>query len=97
MACLEAMAVGRPVICLDLGGPALQVTEETGVKVSAITPEQVVNDLMEAMLLLASAPDCRKRMGEAARRRVIEHFDWDRKGEWMREGYQGVIAHRRTQ
>jgi glycosyltransferase involved in cell wall biosynthesis len=97
MACLEAMAVGRPVICLDLGGPALQVTEETGVKVSAITPEQVVNDLMEAMLLLARNPDCRKRMGEAARRRVIEYFDWDKKGEWIRKGYQRVIGHRRTQ
>ena len=30
---VEAMAAGRPVICLDLGGPALQVTEATGIKV----------------------------------------------------------------
>ena len=30
--CVEAMAAGRPVICLDLGGPATQVTAETGVK-----------------------------------------------------------------
>ena len=27
---VEAMAAGRPVICLDLGGLALQVTDETG-------------------------------------------------------------------
>ncbi len=27
--CLEAMAAGRPVVCLDLGGPASQVTAET--------------------------------------------------------------------
>ena len=36
--CLEAMAAGRPVICLDLGGPGLQVTEKTGIKVKASTP-----------------------------------------------------------
>src|SRR2546430_4418443 len=31
--CLEAMAAGRPVICLDLGGPGYQVTEESGIKI----------------------------------------------------------------
>ena len=30
--CAEAMAAGRPVICLDLGGPGLQVTAETGIR-----------------------------------------------------------------
>jgi glycosyltransferase involved in cell wall biosynthesis len=34
--CAEAMAAGKPVICLDLGGPALQVTEETGFKIPAL-------------------------------------------------------------
>jgi glycosyltransferase involved in cell wall biosynthesis len=42
--CLEAMAAGRPVICLDLGGPASQVTEETGRKIPAISPEQAGSD-----------------------------------------------------
>ena len=40
--CLEAMAAGKPVICLDLGGPAEQVTERTGVKVSRHNPQQAV-------------------------------------------------------
>jgi len=88
--CLEAMAAGRPVICLDLGGPALQVTEETGFKTPAITPEQVVNDLAEAMLRLARDPELRKRMGEAARKRVNEYFDWDKKGEWLTDLYDSV-------
>ncbi len=97
MACLEAMAMARPVICLDLGGPALQVTDETGFKVSAITPEQVVNDLTEAMLQLANNPEHRKRMGESARKRVVECFDWDKKGEWIRKAYQEVVGGRCTQ
>ncbi len=28
--CLEALAAGRPVACLDIGGPAAQITPETG-------------------------------------------------------------------
>jgi len=88
--CLEAMAAGRPVICLDLGGPALQVTEETGVKVPAITPAQVVHDLAEAMHRLAQEPALLGCMAAAAQRRVVEHFSWGKKGEWLREVYQKV-------
>ncbi len=92
--CLEAMAAGRPVICLDLGGPALQVTEKTGIKVPAISPEQVVNDLAEAMSSLARDPDLRKRLGQTARRRVKEYFDWNKKREWMNELYQKAFGQR---
>lgn len=91
--CLEAMAAGHPVICLDLGGPALQVTEETGFKIPAITVEQVLNDLAEAMLGLARDPELRQHMGEAARQRVAEHFNWDRKGECINNFYQEVFAY----
>jgi glycosyltransferase involved in cell wall biosynthesis len=94
--CLEAMAAGCPVICLDLAGPALQVTEDTGFKVPATTPEQVASDLMQAMLWLANNPDLRKRMAEAGQKRVAEHFEWDKKGEWIREVYEEVIGCRNT-
>ena len=89
--CLEAMAAGRPVICLDIGGPALQVTGETGFKIRANTPEQVVTDLGEAMVRLAQNSDLRKRMGEAARKRVEEHFNWDKKGEWINNIYEQIF------
>jgi len=73
---LEAMAAGRPAIVLDLGGPALQVTEETGFKIPAQTPEQVVVDMAEAMQMLAYDEGLRRRMGEAARERVRDTFSW---------------------
>ena len=65
--CLESMAAGRPVLCLDLGGPAVQVTAETGVKVSAHTPEQTVQELSAAMKQLAQEPELRERMGTAGK------------------------------
>lgn len=88
--CLEAMAAGRPVICLDLGGPALQVTEETGIKVPAIKPEQVVHDLAEAFCRLASDPELCARLSLGARKRLEEHFNWDKKGLFMTKLYESL-------
>jgi glycosyltransferase involved in cell wall biosynthesis len=90
--CLEAMAAGRPVICLNLGGPALQVTEETGLKLPAISPAQVITDLTRAMLRLARDPTLRIRMAEAGRQRVAEHFSWEKKGELIQQTYSEVLG-----
>jgi glycosyltransferase involved in cell wall biosynthesis len=89
--CLEAMAAGRPVVCLDLGGPALQVTEDTGIKVPATSLEQVVSDLAAAMARLERDPGLRTRLGMAGRQRVQEHFDWAGKGDWLSELYSQIL------
>ena len=90
-ASLEAMAAGRPVICLDCGGPALQVTPETGIKVAGISPSQVISDLAEALVRLASDPEGRARLGAMARVRVREHFSWDSKGEDLMAVYSEAV------
>ena len=76
-AVLEALAAGRPVVCLGLGGPGQIVTPEAGVVVPARTPEQAEADLAAALRLLASNPDLRARMGAAGRARVAERFTWE--------------------
>jgi glycosyltransferase involved in cell wall biosynthesis len=86
--CIEAMAAGRPVVCLDLGGPALQVTEETGIKVPAVSPEQVVRDLSAALIRLREDTALRARLGQASRIRVREHLSLDRKGEVLADLYK---------
>jgi glycosyltransferase involved in cell wall biosynthesis len=88
--CLEAMALGRPVVCLDLGGPAVQVTEETGLKVSPIKPEQAVDELATAMRMLAKDRSLTVRMGDAAQKRVVEQFNWRKKGVRLAEIYEEV-------
>jgi glycosyltransferase involved in cell wall biosynthesis len=88
--CLEALAAGRPVVCLDLGGPALQVTEQTGIKVPARSPGQTVSDLAIAFGKLAGDPELRIRFGRAARKRAEVDFAWERKGEWMNRVYLSV-------
>lgn len=89
--CVEAMAVGRPVICLDLGGPALEVTEETGTKIPAISPSQAIADLSLAMEELARDPVRRTRLGQAGRERVREQFNWERKGNQLAAVYDEIV------
>ncbi len=89
--CAEAMAAGRPVICLHLGGPAAQVTERTGLKVHAHHPHQTVCDLAQAMTRLAADPTLRHAMGEAGRQRSLSVFCWDLRVALLDEMYQHVI------
>jgi len=91
LTCLEGMAAGRPVICLDLGGPATQVTAETGIKVPALNPEQAVQDLAKAMTRLANDPELRVRLGQAGQKRVKERYDWDVKGEIWEQLYGDLL------
>jgi glycosyltransferase involved in cell wall biosynthesis len=90
--CLEAMATGRPVICLDLGGPALQVTDEVGMRIPAGRRDQAVAGIAKAMTVLARDPDLRKKMGEAGRTRVAgREYSWDRKLEIYDSVYREVL------
>jgi glycosyltransferase involved in cell wall biosynthesis len=68
---LEAMAEALPVVTGKSGGLVEAVVDgETGILVE---PGDV-NAHAEALLLLATTPDLRRRMGEAGWRRIKEHF-----------------------
>jgi glycosyltransferase involved in cell wall biosynthesis len=68
---LEAMAAGLPVVATTVGGtPEVVVDGVTGFLVPPRDPEA----LADAILRLLRDPDLRRRMGEAGRARVAEHF-----------------------
>ena len=87
---VEAMAAGKPVVCLDLGGPATQVTEETGFKVAANEIIDTVSKLADAMTYLSKEPEIRLRMGLAAKSRIKELYNWDYKGKLFADIYQEI-------
>jgi glycosyltransferase involved in cell wall biosynthesis len=87
---LEAMAQGKPVVCLDLGGPGEIVNDECGLKIRPGEPKQVVSDLSAALDKLAADPALREAMGAAGRRRVHEQFDWEKRGERMMALYSQI-------
>ncbi|WP_273887152.1 glycosyltransferase [Rubrobacter naiadicus] len=91
--CAEAMAIGLPLLCLDIGGPARHVVSGlNGYKVAAGSPKQVVDDLAEAMRLLWSKPEVLQIMSLRARRRVGEDYDWRDKGEYIAGVYREVVG-----
>jgi len=90
--CVEAMAAGRPVICLNLGGPSAQLTEHTGIRVQAHDPDQVMRDLADAMSRLAHSPELRHVMGKAGRQWVSETFCWEHKVKLLETMYQHTIS-----
>ncbi len=88
--CLEAMAAGLPVICLDLGGPSKQITDETGIRVRAVDPIATVTDLAKAMTTLSEDKGLRSRMGGAGQRRVRESYLWETRGKDYSELYRSL-------
>ncbi|MCU0565395.1 MAG: glycosyltransferase [Oculatellaceae cyanobacterium Prado106] len=90
--CMEAMAAGRPVLCLNLGGPAVQITEQTGIKVDAIAPSQAVQDLAQAMIHLAQHPEQVQQMGQAGRQTVRQTFSWQVRGESLAKLYEERVG-----
>lgn len=92
--CLEAMSVGKPVICLDLGGPAIQVTSETGIKVPSTTPGDAVKGIAKAMSDLVSSGGLRRRMGVCGELRVRDQFTWHKKADFFDAVYSSVLRGR---
>ena len=80
-ATLEGAAVGLPVVCLDIGGPAMQVTPETGIEIPVDDVDQIVPRLTRALAALARDPQRAAELGAAGRKRVSEEFTWDRIGD----------------
>ena len=93
--CLEAMAAGRPVVGFDLGGTTVHVSRECGMLVEAITPEQGVADLAEAIRRLAADPELRAAKGACGRDRVRAHFQWGPKTADMAARYWAVAGRAR--
>jgi glycosyltransferase involved in cell wall biosynthesis len=75
VACLEAMAHGRPVVATRVGGLLdLVVDGETGI----VVPPRDPPALRSALERLLADPDLRRRLGTAGRDRARSHFSWEK-------------------
>jgi glycosyltransferase involved in cell wall biosynthesis len=94
--CLEAMMAARPVLCLNLGGPAVQVTDETGFRVDAPDPDRAIQGLAAAMVQLANKPELQLAMGLAGQQRVKEFYNWESRGQQISQLYEDVVKTRQV-
>ena len=102
---LEAMAVGLPVVgtatggipdCIDDGVtgtlvPIDQLDDGTG---TPTDPEKFEADLAAALEDMCSDPARAKRMGEAGRKRVEDHFSWESIAVKTIEYYRDILSSR---
>ena len=101
---LEAMACRAPVVASATGGILEVVVEgETGhlvpFSVDPVTtfpsdPAQFSRDLAARISEVLADPAKAKRMGEAGRKRVEEHFSWTAIADQTIELYEKLIAAR---
>lgn len=89
---LEAMSWGLPVIVCRRGGPGANVDEECAFLLDAESPSQLARDCAEAVRLLATDPDRRRRMGEAGRRRAATTHLWSQRLDRMSGIYDELVS-----
>ena len=82
-ALMEAMAIGLPVVCLDWAGMAVETTSDTAIQIPVSNPRKMEKDFGHAISLLINSPQLRKQIGQAARKRIKEVFNWNAKGLYM--------------
>jgi glycosyltransferase involved in cell wall biosynthesis len=88
---VEALAAGKPVVCLDVGGPAVHVTNVCGIKVAPRSRDQAIREIAEALERLYVDKELRRRMGRAARDRAERFYLWDELGERLMGIYHETL------
>jgi len=80
---LEAMACGLPLIASDAHGLA-DILANAPVPCGVMAPRKDVRTAAAALEALASSPEARRRLGEAARRYVTQTYSIDAVGQGLR-------------
>lgn len=87
---IEAMAAGKPVVCLDIGGPGMHISDQCGIKITPSSPEATVHELAQALERLYLDRELRLRLGKAGRKRAKDMYHWDKLGERLMEIYSSI-------
>ncbi len=87
----EAMAMQKPVVATDVGG-VRELVGDAGV----LVPPKDSAALADAMLrVMHMSSDHRQTMGQAARKRINQHFDMNAKAEEWEALYARLLRDRR--
>jgi glycosyltransferase involved in cell wall biosynthesis len=91
---VEAMASGIPVICMDLAGPGMHITEQCGIKLPARSPDETIELMTGALERLYQDRELCVKMGEAGRARAERDYSWDHLGERLLKIYEEGLGAR---
>ena len=92
VACAEAMAHARPVVASNVGGLRDLVADgETGL----LVPPGDAEALRAALERLLGDAELRRRLGEAGRERIREHFSWEQAVSLTVTAYEDALPEAR--
>lgn len=83
---LEAMSLGLAVVALNWGGPADYLASGGGMLVEPVGRQQSVAELAKTVLSLTASKRC--ELGEAAQRKITDHYTWPAKVRRILNIYQ---------
>lgn len=90
---IEAMAAGKPVVCLDTGGPGMHISRDCGIKISPRNVKNAPQELAQALENLYLNKDLRLKLGKAGRQKALNQYHWDRLGEQLMDVYCQALNH----
>lgn len=88
---MEAMARGLAVISLDTGGPKVNTTAKTAIKIPPAPFDELVEQFQKAITKLATDERLRKELSVNAREFALERFSIIKRTEVMNQ-YYDVVA-----
>jgi glycosyltransferase involved in cell wall biosynthesis len=86
----EALCCGLPVLCFDNAGPGEFITEECGIKIRYRTYTLAIEDFADALERLYRNPATLERLRAGARKQFLDKFQWDQKGEILKQIYDEI-------
>lgn len=93
MVILEAMVNKLPVICLDCGGPGVNVDDNTGIKINPNQKfEKIIDDFVESIKYIYDDKNFEevKRLKDLAYNKVMLEYDWRNKAKKMNDIYHQI-------
>jgi glycosyltransferase involved in cell wall biosynthesis len=89
---IEAMAMGATPIVADYAGPSELVDETTGIRVSFVDRNSLVDGLRVAIGNLIGNPNLLDGFSKAARQKVLANYTWEAKAIQIKQVYTAVLA-----
>lgn len=85
---MEAMSRGLPIIVVNTGGPKINTTRETAVKIEPAPIKRMVDQISDAIIDLGINKEKREKMGNAARKHAFNTFLLGKRTKKMCDYYQ---------
>lgn len=88
---MEAMSRGLPLICVNTGGPKVNTTEKSAIKIGPASMQQMIEEISEAVKKLAIDKNLREQIGKEGRNYAMNTFLVSERTKQMNYFYDEII------